>query len=145
MNWRYKRCKTKIIIVQRKSCCLLPHFTPSCEWMQFVGELFFVTMDRRCFEWKKDVGQKVFSGSQFKRDNPRHFYQIVVKSPFIDNLFTNNNKILGFKHNKFAKRCSLFPFQLGCFPFVASLEQKRKPFAITEMLNITKLFIIYWK
>ena len=54
---------------------------------------------------------------------------------------TINNKIHFFGHNCFAKRCSFFPSQLSCFPFLASLEQKRNTFC--ENWNVAFYQITY--
>ena len=62
----------------------------------------------------------------------------------LNNISGMNNKIFVFEHSNFTKRCSFFPSKLGCFSFSSQLgRRKGTHFAKIEMLNITKLSIIY--
>ena len=58
--------------------------------------------------------------------HPTTYFQIVVKSTLNNFTGTKNNKIIVFEHYNFAKRCSFFPSQLGCFSFSSQLGTEKE-------------------
>ena len=87
------------------------------------------------FRWTRylpDPITKIKEWSQSeKKGTSRPIFPKVVKYTQNNFLKTNNNKILFFGHNCFAKRCSFFPSQLSC-----------SSFAKIKWLNITKSPIV---
>ena len=67
-----------------------------------------------------------FQPIQSKKGTPQQIVQKVVKSTYNNFATMKNNKIMVFEYLDFAKRCSFFPSQLGCFSFSSQLGTEKE-------------------